>query len=76
MGSSKYYAIQKVEKEGKKEADIYIFGDITCYPWDDSDVSGYSLKEELKELDAELIRVHIDCYGGSVGEGWDIYNSL
>ncbi len=76
MGSSKYYAIQKVEKEGKKEADIYIFGDITCYPWDDSDVSGYSLKEELKELDAELIRVHIDCYGGSVSEGWAIYNTL
>lgn len=70
----KYYALERNEKE----ADIYIFGDITSWEWLDSDVSSYTLSKELKELDAgvETINVHINSYGGEVAEGLAIYNML
>lgn len=59
-----------------READIYIFGDITSYPYKDGDHSAGSLVRAIQELDADVINVHIDCYGGSVKEGWGIYNAL
>lgn len=67
-----YYAIQQLERT----ADIYIFGDITPVEWFDGDVSAYGLVQQIKELDADEIRVHIDSYGGSVSEGWAIYSAL
>ena len=71
---NKYYAL---ETSGK-EADIYIFGDITSWEWFESDVSSYTLSKELNELDAEVktINVHINSYGGEVAEGLAIYNML
>lgn len=73
---NKYYALE-VNKE-KKEADIYIFGDITSWEWFESDVSSYTLSKELQELnkDIEIINVHINSYGGEVAEGLAIYNML
>lgn len=75
--SKKYYALETKDKE----ADIYIFGDIvdptTQEFWGISaDVSGYSLAQEIKELDVDVINVHINSYGGYVSEGLAIYNSL
>lgn len=74
MVKNKYYAL----KTNGKEADIYIFGDITSWEWLDSDVSSYTLSKELKELDPEIetINVHINSYGGEVAEGLAIYNML
>ena len=71
---NKYYAL---ETSGK-EADIYIFGDITSWEWFDSDVSSYTLSKEIQELgdDIETINVHINSYGGEVAEGLAIYNML
>jgi len=71
---NKYYAL---ETNGK-EADIYIFGDITSWEWFDSDVSSYTLSKEIQELgdDIETINVHINSYGGEVAEGLAIYNML
>lgn len=68
----KYYAIQQVDRA----ADIYIFGDIV--PWElfPGDVSANGIVEQIKSLDADEIHVHIDSYGGSVSEGWAIYNAL
>ena len=68
---NKYYAL---ETNGK-EADIYIFGDITSWEWFDNDVSSYTLSKELQELgdDIEVINVHINSYGGEVAEGLAIY---
>lgn len=60
----------------EREADIYIFGDITTYPYKAGDYSAGSLVRAIQELDADVINVHIDCYGGSVKEGWGIYNAL
>lgn len=58
-----------------KEADIYIFGDITSWPYQDNKSAG-SLIREIKELDAEVINLHIDSYGGSVKESWGMFNAL
>ena len=71
---NKYYAL---ETNGK-QADIYIFGDITSWEWFENDVSSYTLSKELQELDPdiEVINVHINSYGGEVAEGLAIYNLL
>lgn len=58
-------------------ADLYIFGDICAWPWESQgEQSGVSIVRQLKELDADEIRVHINSYGGDVAEGLAIYNVL
>ncbi len=57
-------------------ADVMIFGDITSYPWMESDVSGYGLARELEGLNVSQINVHINSYGGDVAEGLAILNTL
>lgn len=69
----KYYML---ETNDDKTADLYIFGDITSYPWYEGDVSANSLLKQLKELDANSITVHINSYGGEVSQGLAIYNTL
>lgn len=59
-----------------KEADIYVFGDITSWEYFENDVSSYTLSQQLKGLDVDVINVHINSYGGEVAEGLAIYNSL
>lgn len=74
--SKRYYSLyQDLEN---KTADIYIYGDITSWPWLESDVSSYTLSKELQELDKsiETINVYINSYGGEVAEGLAIYNAL
>lgn len=68
----KYFSIQQLDRA----ADIYIFGDIV--PWEmwPGDVSANGIVERIKQLNVDEIRVHIDSYGGSVSEGWAIYNAL
>lgn len=73
MKNKKFYAIQQLDRG----ADIYIFGDIVSYPWTEhGEASGMSIVNQIKNLDVDEIRVHIDSYGGSVSEGWAIYNAL
>ena len=69
----KYYAL---ETEGD-HATINIFGDITSWPWLESDVSSYNLVQELDALqDTGQIDVYINSYGGEVAEGLAIYSAL
>lgn len=68
----KYFALETAEKE----ADITIFGDITSWPWLESDISAYMLSRQIADLDVDTINVHISSYGGEVQEGLAIYNSL
>ena len=68
----KYYSLGT---EGR-QADIYIFGDITSCAWDESDVSSFSLSKQLAELDVDVINIHINSCGGEVMEGLAIYNML
>jgi len=73
----RYYSLV----QNDREADIYIFGDIVT-DWEkeiwgfESDVSGLSLVNEVKDLDVDVINVHINSYGGVVSEGLAIYNTL
>ena len=58
-------------------ATINIYGDITSYPWCESDVSASNLSRQLDELtDVNEINVYINSYGGEVAEGLAIYNAL
>ena len=71
--SKKYYSL---ETEGTK-ASLYIYGDITSWPWLESDVSSYNLSKKLEQLqDVDEIDVYINSYGGEVAEGLAIYNAL
>lgn len=60
----KYYALDT----NGREADVYIFGDITSWEWLESDVSSYTLSKELQGLDVDMVNVHINSYGGEVAE--------
>ncbi|WP_139905621.1 head maturation protease, ClpP-related [Clostridium thermarum] len=68
----KYYSLIKENNE----ADINIYGDITSWEWQDSDVSSYTLSKEIEGLDVDTINVYINSYGGEVAEGLAIYNAL
>lgn len=71
----RYYSLAVDEEE--KSADIYIYGDITSFPWIESDVSSYMLSQRIAQLkDVDVINVYINSYGGEVGEGLAIYNAL
>lgn len=68
----KYYAL---EKSGD-DADLYIFGNITSYPWREKDKDAYGIVKELRDTEAKNLNVHINSYGGAVAEGLAIYNTL
>lgn len=58
-------------------ANLYIYGTITSWRWDDEDVSAESFKSELEELgDVDTLNVHINSHGGEVFQGLAIYNLL
>lgn len=58
-------------------AELTIYGDITSWPWLESDVSAYNLSAQLAELQGVTnINVYINSYGGEVAEGLAIYNAL
>ena len=70
---SKYYCMQRAGEIGE----VYIFGDLTADRWFENETSADSFRRELQELGpVSELRVHIDSYGGSVSEGWAIYNIL
>lgn len=64
-------------QQSGEEANIYIYGDITSYPWEQSDVSTFRLANQLEQAgNLAEINVHVDSYGGEVSEGFAIYNAL
>ena len=64
-------------QQAGEQADIYIFGDITSFPYVESDVSAFRLARQLEQSEnlAEL-NIHVDSYGGEVSEGFAIYNAI
>lgn len=69
----KYFQLVKQDES----ADLYIFGDICKWAWEDyGEASGVTIVNQLKALDAKTINVHINSYGGDVSEGLAIYNVL
>lgn len=73
MSVKKYF--QLIENDDRS-AELYIYGDITSWPWVASDVSSYTLSRALQSLDADRITVYINSYGGEVSEAAAIYNQL
>lgn len=73
-GLTMYYNI--VSSDDNTE-DIYIYGDITSWPWLESDVSSYRLANRIAQIPADKhINIHVNSYGGEVAEGLAIYNVL
>lgn len=70
--NQKYYALERTDKK----AELYIFGNISSYPWREKERDAYGIVKELQELDTDEIHVHINSSGGSVAEGLAIYNVL
>lgn len=71
---NKFYSL---EKKSETEANIYIYGDIVTYKWDETDVTADDLRKELEDLgDIQIVNVHINSYGGSTFQGLAIYNLL
>lgn len=68
----KYYSLTT---EGR-EASVMIYGEITSWPWMESDVSSYNLSQEIERLDVDVLHVYINSPGGEVGEGVAIYTAL
>lgn len=59
------------------QADIYIYGEIVSYKWDDTDTTASSFQKDLRELgNIEQINLHVNSPGGSVFEGIAIGNML
>lgn len=58
-------------------ANLTIYGDITSWPWRESDVSSYNLSKQLAEMQGvKNINVYLNSMGGDVSEGLAIYNAL
>lgn len=69
----KYFQLVKQDDS----ADLYIFGDICKWAWEsEGEQSGVTIVNQLKQLDAKTINVHINSYGGDVSEGLAIHNVL
>lgn len=68
----KYYSL---EQQGDT-ANITIYGEITSWPLMESDVSSYLLSKQIDGIEADVIGVYINSYGGEVSEGLAIYNAL
>ena len=73
MSNTPYFTMKKTEDS----ADIYIFGDIVPWKWDDSDTTSYDLATQIKALPEDAaITIHINSNGGDLKEGLGIYNVL
>ena len=67
----------QIVQETEETADLYIFGDICKWAWEeDGEANGMTIVKKLRALNVKTINVHINSYGGDVSEGLAIYNVL
>ena len=67
----------KAAADSSDAGEVHIYGYITSYPWDDTDVSAKSFKDELDELgNIKTLNVYVNSYGGAVFQGQAIYSIL
>jgi ATP-dependent Clp protease, protease subunit len=73
---NKFWEI-KMSADGSNSADIFIYGDIVSYQWDETDTSAASFKKDLDAVgDVDTINLYINSPGGNVFEGVAIHNML
>lgn len=72
-----WYEIKaKAAAEGEpKSAEINIFGDIGESWWDET-ITAKQFVKDIAAIDADLLTVRINSYGGSVTDGVAIYNAI
>lgn len=56
-------------KNNVDSVDIYVYGEITPYPFMDSDVSAEGFKDELEKANGRPLNIYINSPGGGVFEG-------
>jgi len=62
---------------GADTGEVYIYGFITSYKWDDTDVTAADFNKELRELgDIKTLNIYINSYGGELFQGQAIYSVL
>jgi ATP-dependent Clp protease protease subunit len=67
----------EVKAAANDVGELYIYGDITSYKWDDTDITAKSFAEDLKALgDIKTLNVYVNSLGGSVFQGQAIYSVL
>ncbi|WP_242237974.1 head maturation protease, ClpP-related [Bacillus cereus group sp. BfR-BA-01316] len=70
----------KMSADSSNSADIFIYGDIVRWVWEDyfpEDVSSNTFKDDLDALgEVSTLNLHVNSPGGSVFEGIAIYNML
>jgi ATP-dependent Clp protease protease subunit len=67
----------EIKNQTDISAELYIYGDIMNYKWEDSDVVPQDVAEFLKTLDGKSkLNIFINSGGGSVFAGLAIYNQL
>lgn len=76
LGEPTHKPFFQFKRVDDQKTEINIYGDITSWRWIESDVSAFSFKKQLNEVDTPEIEVRIDSYGGEVAEGLAIYNML
>lgn len=63
-------------KNNVDSVDIYVYGEITPYPFVDTDVSADEFKEKLDEANGRPLNIYVNSGGGSVFEGQAISSML
>ncbi len=69
--------MNRIKQQAGNSINIYLYGDIADYWWDDESNSAKCLKDKLSELnDITEINLHINSLGGDVIEGIAMFNLL
>lgn len=70
--------MQLIASSDETSADLHILGDISSWPWDESDTSCANVVDAIAALPGTVgeVTVHINSFGGEVAEGIAIYNAL
>lgn len=65
-----------IKNETSASADIFIYGDLTSYAWDDADTTSKKFIDDLNSFGGKQVTVHLNSGGGDVFTGLAIYNAL
>lgn len=76
-GREKVVGKFEIKNQTQDFAELFIYGDIMNYKWEDSDVTPQDIVDFLKEIDGKnKLNIYINSGGGSVFAGLAIYNQL
>jgi ATP-dependent Clp protease, protease subunit len=74
MNKQKFWEFKNAAND---TGELYIYGDIVSYKWNDQDTTAKSFKEDLDALgDIKTLNLYINSPGGSVFQGQAIYSIL